>query len=147
MGAGGKKPLAIPRDSMTKKERKHLSDLWSEYIRKRAMMRVHACERCLTWKSGWKELDGAHCFTRNSRTTQFDPRNGAGLCGACHMYIDNHESAKFELFRRLIGDSHEFEMLYAIAHLTSKQSPVDYKMTEIYLKTLIKQLDGVVATT
>jgi len=63
------------------------------------------------------------------------------------MYIDSHEDAKFELFRRLIGNSHEFEMLYTLSNMTSKQSPVDYKMTEIYLKTLIKQLDGVVATT
>jgi hypothetical protein len=58
------------------------------------------------------------------------------------MYIDSHQDAKFELFRRLIGNSHEFEMLYALANMTSKQSPVDYKMTEIYLKTLIEQLDG-----
>jgi len=34
-----------------------------------------------------------------------------------------------------------------LSHLTSKQSPVDFKLTEIYLKTLIKQLDGAVATT
>ena len=128
---------------MTKKERSKLSDLWSEYIRKRAMYRVHACERCLHWKESWKELQAAHCFTRGSRTTQFDIRNGAGLCGACHMYIDSHEDAKFELFRKLIGDSHEFEMLYAIANMTSKQSPVDYKMTEIYLKNSTKRLDGV----
>lgn len=139
-------PLAIPKDRMTKKERNHLDDLWSEYIRKRAMHRVHACERCLHWKESWKELQAAHCFSRNSRTTQFDPHNGAGLCGACHLYIDSHEDAKFELFQRLIGNSHEFEMLYALSNMTSKQSPVDPKMAEIYLKTLIKQLDGVVAT-
>lgn len=130
---------------MTKKEHNHLDELWSEYIRKRAMYRSHGCERphdsnSGNWKQSWKELQAAHCFGRSNRTTQFDPRNGAGLCGACHMYIDSHEDAKFELFRRLIGNSHEFEMLYAIAHMTSKQSPVDYKMTEIYLKTLIKQL-------
>jgi len=57
------------------------------------------------------------------------------------MYIDSHESDKFELFRRLIGNSHEFEMLYSLSNMTSKTSPVDPKMTEIYLKTLIKQLD------
>jgi len=56
------------------------------------------------------------------------------------MYIDSHEDAKFELFRRLIGNSHEFEMLYALTNMTSKASPVDFKMAEIYLKTLIKWL-------
>ena len=132
---------------MTKKERNRLDDLASEYARKRAMHESHGCQRCLGWKESWKELQCAHCFTRGSFTTRFDPRNLAGICGGCHLYIDSHEDAKFELFRRLIGNSHEFEMLYAISNMTSKQSPVDYKMTEIYLKTLIKQLDGVVATT
>jgi hypothetical protein len=127
---------------MTKKERNHLDALWSEYIRKRAMHESHGCQRCLQWKESWKELQAAHCFTRGSFTTRWSPLNGCGICGGCHLFIDSHESEKFELFRRLIGNSHEFEMLYAIAHMTSKQSPVDYKMTEIYLKTLIKQLDG-----
>jgi hypothetical protein len=129
-----------PPTNMDKKQKKHLDDLASEYARKRAMHESHGCQRCLKWKNSWKELQCAHCFTRGNLTTRFDPRNLSGICGGCHLYIDSHEDAKFELFRRLIGNSHEFEMLYAISNMTSKASPVDYKMTEIYLKTLIKQL-------
>lgn len=122
------------------KTTKRLDDLYSEYIRKRAMLRIHGCERCHTWKSDWKELQAAHCFTRGNHTTRWDIRNGAGICGGCHLYIDSHEDAKFELFRNLIRDSKDFENLYFITNMTSKQSPVDYKLVEIYLKTLIKQL-------
>jgi len=133
-----------------KSERKRaierLDNLYSEYIRKRAIYRVHACERCLHWKKDWVELQTAHCFTRHNLSSRLDIRNSAGLCGACHMYIDSHEDAKMELFRRLIG-SEDLQRLFVLSHLTSKQSPVDFKMTEIYLKTLIKRLDGVVATT
>ncbi len=121
---------------------KLLDGLWSEFIRKRAMYRAHGCERCRTYKQSWKELQAAHCFSRANHTTRWDIQNGAGLCGACHLYIDSHEDAKYELFRRLIDNSHEFEMLYILAHMTTKQAPVDHKMVEIYLKTLIKNLDS-----
>lgn len=126
----------------SQKQISRLNDLWSEYIRKRAMYRCHGCERCGGWKESYKQLQAAHCFSRKDRTTQWDERNGAGLCGACHMHIDSHEDAKFELFRRLIGDSREFELLYYLSRMTTKQAPVDYTATEIYLKLKIKELDG-----
>jgi len=129
------------------KQEAFLDDLWSEYIRKRAMYRSNGCERCHHWKVIWKNLQAAHCFGRDSKTTRWDTRNGAGLCGACHMYIDSHEDAKFELFRELIGDSQEFELLYILAHMTTKQAPVDRKATEIALKMMIKELDSCCTTT
>ena len=129
-----------------KREIKRLNDLWSEYIRKRAMLRVHGCERCKSWRSSWKELQAAHCFGRANHTTAWDIENGAGLCGGCHTYIDKNEDAKFALFRELIGNSKDFEMLYFRHKLTTKQLPVDFKLVEIQLKALIKQMD-VVATT
>jgi len=45
------------------------------------------------------------------------------------------------LFRELIG-SDDLQRLYVLTNLTSRQAPVDPKMVEIYLKTLIKNLDG-----
>ena len=56
------------------------------------------------------------------------------------MYIDSHEETKFQLFRELIGDSRDFQNLYFLAHMTTKQSPVDHKLVEIYLKTAIARL-------
>lgn len=125
----------------TSKAYKKLDDLWSEYIRKRAMVETHGCQRCKTWKTSWRELQAHHCFSRTNRTTRFDIRCGAGICGGCHRYVQNHDDANMALFRELIG-SGELQRLYVLTNMTSKQAPVDRKMVEIYLKHLIKNIDG-----
>lgn len=53
------------------------------------------------------------------------------------MYIDSHGDAKEALFRKLLGDE-EYERLYVLAGMTSRQSPIDFKMVEIYLKEELK---------
>ena len=122
-----------------------LDDLWSELIRKRALLRKdHGCEKCTRWKEKWQYLQAAHNFTRSNRTTQWDPRNGAGLCGGCHSYLDRHPDVKEEFFRKLIGDD-EYEMLYILTNMTTKQAPVDYKATEIALRYEIKELATLLA--
>ena len=130
---------------MAKTERQktiqRLDNLFSEYIRKRAYHEASGCQRCKTGHS-WDELQAAHCFTRGSYTTRWLPENALGICGGCHLYIDSHEGAKFALFREWVSPK-DLEHLYVLAHMTSKASPVDYKMTEIYLKNSIKRLDGV----
>jgi hypothetical protein len=118
-----------------------LDDLWSEYIRKRAMYRVQACERCHHPKLDWHDLQAAHCFGRGQWETRWDIQNGAGLCGGCHRYIDRNPDAKFALFRDLIGDPKDFEMLFVRANISTKRSPTDYAAIEIGLKALLRQLD------
>jgi len=117
-----------------------LDELYSEYIRKRAMYLTHGCQRCLSWKNDWHELQAAHCFGRGNGTTRHDIRNGAGICGGCHLYIDTHEEAKFDFFRKLIGTI-DLEKLYMLSNLTTKQYPIDYKAIEIFLKRGIKEFD------
>jgi len=126
---------------MDRKIEKKLDALWSEYIRKRAMIEAHGCQRCKSYKQHWRELQAHHCFSRNHRTTRFDVRAGVGLCGGCHRYVQSHDDANMILFRELIG-SDDLQRLYVLTNLTSRQAPVDPKMVEIYLKTLIKNLDG-----
>jgi len=118
-----------------------LDALFRELIRKRAMKRVGGCERCGAPKLSYKKLDTAHCHGRNKRTVRWDERNGAGLCGGCHRYIDSQITAKEELFRRLLGDK-EYERLYILAEMTTKQSPVDYKLNKIYLSVKIQELES-----
>lgn len=118
-----------------------LDALYREYIRKRAMLRVGGCERCGMPRRSYKELDTAHCHGRNKRTVRWDERNGAGICGGCHRYIDSQITAKEELFRKLLGDV-QYEMLYVAAEMTTRQSPIDYKLNELYLKQKIKELEG-----
>ena len=122
-----------------------LDDLWSEAIRKLAMRREGGCERCHRPKEDYKRLQAAHCFGRGERTVRWDIRNGAGCCGACHMLIDRREDEKRALFTRILGEE-EYRMLYILAHMTTKQAPVDYKATEIALRMLIKELDSCCTT-
>lgn len=160
-------PPVTPKDNMTKraskemKPRSHktdrkrqearLDEVCSEYVRKRAIMLVGGCQRCHSLRfdiqkdngsilPAWKQLDWAHLFGRG-HTVRWDVSATAGLCGGCHIYIDTHHVAKEQFIRQLLGD-HDCDRLYVLSQMSSKQSPVDYKMTEIYLKTLIKQLDG-----
>lgn len=129
------------------KQIKRCDMVWSEYIRKRAIVEAHGCQRCLSFKNNYQELQAAHCFGRDRLVTRWLMENGCGLCGGCHLYIDTHEDAKFELFRKLIGDSKEFERLYLLHNMTSRQSSVDLTLTEIALKALIKELDSCYVTT
>lgn len=117
-----------------------LDALYREYIRKRAMLRAGGCERCGATKLSYKDLDTAHCHGRNKRIVRWDERNSAGLCGGCHRYIDSQITAKEELFRRLLGDT-QYEILYVLAEMTTRQSPIDYKLTELYLRQKIKELE------
>jgi hypothetical protein len=57
------------------------------------------------------------------------------------MLIDSQLSEKEVLFRKLLGDE-EYERLYILSEMTSKQSPVDHKLVEIYLKEEIRRLNG-----
>ena len=141
------------RKTKTDKQRAEArcDDLYSEYIRKRAMMLASGCQRCHSPRfdiqkddssifPAWKQIDCAHCHGRGSHTVRWDPRNAAGICGGCHRYIDAQIAAKEELFRRLLGDE-EYERLYILAEMTTKQSPIDYNLVEITLRQLLKEYD------
>lgn len=122
-----------------------LDGLFRELIRRRAWARVGGCERAqyVANHEGvmrWQDLQTAHLHSCRNHTTRWDPRNAVGLCGGCHMYLDSHIDAKAEFARKVLGD--EYDRLYILANLTSKQSPIDYKMVELYLKEEIKELEG-----
>jgi len=134
-----KKPKRKKTDRQ--KQVKRLDVLFSELIRKRAMERAGGCERCETPKLSYKELDTAHFHSRKKHTVRWDERNAAGLCGGCHWYLDSHIDAKEKFARNLLGD--EYERLYILAEMTTKQSPIDYKLVELYLKQKIKELEEV----
>jgi len=54
------------------------------------------------------------------------------------MYLDSHPEDKIEFERQILGD--DYDKLYVLAHMTTKQSPIDYILVEIYLKQLLEQL-------
>ena len=127
------------RKSVAHLKTHRLDDLYREYIRKRAMKRAGGCERCGTPKQSYKELDTAHFHSRRKHTVRWDERNAVGLCGGCHLYLDSHINAKGEFAKNLLGEE-EYERLYVLAEMTTKQSPIDYAALELYLKQLLKEL-------
>lgn len=119
---------------------KKLDNLFSEYTRKRAM-KTGGCERCGAPKGSWKELDCAHYHTRGKYTTRWHELNSAGLCGGCHMFIDSHAAEKIAFFKARMTEQ-EFEWLNIIAEMTSRRSPMDYGLIELYLRQKIQEVDN-----
>lgn len=127
-------------ESEQKRAKKRLDNLFSQYIRKRAMQRVGGCERCHTPKRSYKELDCAHFHSRRKYSTRWHELNAVGLCGGCHFYIDSHPQEKIEFFKELLGDG-DFLRLNILAEMVTRNSATDYKLIEIYLRQMIKELD------
>lgn len=92
---------------MSKEDKKlvaKLDELFSEYIRKRAMLRVNGCERCGAGKISYKELQAAHFEGRSSYRVRWDSDNAVGICGGCHTYFHGHPLQETEWFKNHIGE-------------------------------------------
>jgi len=139
-----------------------LGDLYSEYIRRRAIMRGQRCERCAMLGVGvilrdiekddggilpaWRQLQTHHFFTCSNYTTRRDPHNGVGVCGGCHTYVQRNPEANKELLVYLLPDARDRELLYVLTNMTTKQCPIDYRAAEIYLRqqiVVISQQGGI----
>lgn len=136
------------RSKLKQPKRKSEDDLFSEYIRKRAIMRSGGCERCGAQKydiqkdngqvlSAWKLLDCAHLISRVHHGTAWDIDNALGLCSGCHFYFDR-EHKYHELFAiEKIG-------LYAYQQLLIRKAGVhriDHAALMLYLKKQIEELN------
>jgi len=55
------------------------------------------------------------------------------------MYLDSHPQEKIDFFKELLGE--EYDKLYILANMTTKQSPIDYNLLEIYFKQLLKEAE------
>ena len=89
-----------------------LDKLFSQYIRMRAIERVHGCERCGAGKVDFKELQCAHFHGRSRKAVRWDEDNGVGLCFGCHQYLDSHAMEKVEWFKTHLGEE-VFDLLNA----------------------------------
>ena len=124
-----------------------LDILFSEYIRRRAIINVGGCERCLTPKHdtqkddgatypAWKQLQCSHFIGRGRHSTRWDEDNAVGLCGACHIYFTSHPLQHTEWFTAHLSE-YEFNLLRARARITEK---VDKEAVRLYLQEQIRNL-------
>ena len=135
-------PAKRHRKPKTDKQKmiERLDDLFSEYVRRRAIRRVHGCERCGTWKADWRRLQCAHLRSRKKHSTRWHEWNGVGLCGGCHRHIDSDAEAKVKLALEILGEE-RYERLYLESQIPSHYKPQDYTLVEIYLKQLLKEAE------
>jgi len=129
-----------PKHKKTDKQKmvNRLDVLFSELIRKRS---DGYCQRCGAYY-GWERLQCCHFHGRKKYTVRWDERNAVALDAGCHRHIDSQFTVKEELARKILGDE-EYERLYVLAEMTTKQSPVDYTLIGIYLKQKIQELKEV----
>lgn len=124
-----------------------LDNLFSEFIRLRAIILIGGCERCLTPKHdiikddgtifpAWKQLQCSHFWGRGKRSVRYDEDNGAGLCGACHMYFTAHPAEHRDWFLQRLGQN-GYDMLEKRAQTPQK---IDENAISIYLKAKIAEI-------
>ncbi len=77
--------------------------LFSKYIRHRAILRQHGCERCGKWIRDYLGLECSHYHTRNKKSVRWDIDNAIGLCQDCHQYLEHHPTEHEEWFKRKLG--------------------------------------------
>ena len=134
------------RSKLKQPKQKPEDDLYSEYIRKRAIMRVGGCERRHALKfdveldSGrirpaWKSLDCAHLISRRYHGTAWDIDNALGLCGSCHMNIDSMDQKSIFIVGKIGRKQYELLLIRkAGVHHIDKAALI------LYLKRQIEKL-------
>lgn len=115
-----------------------LDKLFSEFIRKRAMTKVGGCERCLTWKENYKQLQCSHFNGRSKKSTRWDEDNACGLCFGCHQYLGSHPLEHTEFFKKRLGELN-FDLLNSRARITCKP---DKEALTLYFKARIGEGNG-----
>jgi len=116
-----------------------LDELFSEFIRKRAIKRVGGCERCLAPKTDYKQLQCSHFFGRAKKSVRWDEDNAVALCMGCHAYFTAHPLEHIEWFKARLGD--KFNLLRARARTPARY--IDKEAIRLYLKAKIKELEEV----
>ena len=144
MQAGG---ISMIRSKLKQPKRSPEDDLFSEYIRKRAIMVEGGCQRCGAKKydiqkdngkvlEAWRQLDCAHLISRRHHGTRWEASNGQGLCSGCHFYIDSLDRKDIFIVEKI--GLHEYQSL-----LFKKETVhhIDHAAVILYLKKLIVELN------
>ncbi len=128
------------RKSERQRTIERLDGLFSEYIRRRAMLRAGGCEKCGGSKADYKQLQAAHFHGRGRFSVRWDVRNSVGVCGGCHRHIDAQYAVKQEFALSILGQE-DYDRLYVLAYMTSKQTGLDLGMVEMYLREELRRIE------
>lgn len=120
-----------------RRHRPVVHDIDLVYVRKRAVMRVGGCEKCLK-PYDWKDLQCSHFFGRKDKATRFDDTNLAGLCFYCHNHFHAFPLEHVQWFEQHLGKEN-FELLQGRNRILEKP---DKKMLTLYYQQEIKKLEN-----
>jgi hypothetical protein len=107
-----------------------LDELFSEFIRKRAIRRSGGCEYCGSQvidrqkENGdtlpaWRQLQCSHFIGRGNHKVRWDEMNAFGSCGGCHLKMEHDPVSHVEFFKKTYGET-EYELLTARAQMRGK---------------------------
>lgn len=113
-----------------------LDRLFSELIRRRAILEVAGCERCFSGKTSYKQLQCSHFWGRVRKGVRYDEDNAAGLCAGCHFYFTAHPNDHRDFFLERLGEA-KYNALMLRANNVHK---VDLVAIELYLKQKLENL-------
>ena len=109
--------------------------LASEIVRRRAVIRLGGCERCLT-QHPWQELQCCHFVTRTIFNTRWDiDDNLAGLCAGCHRYLDRNPFEKIDWWTGRVGPDKVDLLRWNPYH-----GKADLEWVEVYLRQQLESL-------
>ena len=125
-----------------------LDTIFSEFIRRRAIVRAGGCERCGSQKfdiqkdngdtfPAWKQLQCAHLKSRWHKSTRWDEDAALGLCGGCHLWIDHEAEEKIELLKRILGED-KADLLQARARTPARY--IDKEAIRLYYNAKTKEV-------
>lgn len=91
-----------------------LDKIFSEFIRRRAILRVGGCEKCLRPKyditkdngdifPAWRHLEVSHFYGRGRKSIRWDEDNSVGLCFKCHQEFGAQPLEHVRWFEKYIG--------------------------------------------
>lgn len=116
-----------------------LDILFSNFIRLRAMKRVGGCERCLTPKVEYTQLQCSHYHKRRKYSVRWDEDNCNGFCFGCHQYFEENRDEYTIWMTNLLGEERMNMLAGRMRHTHPKP---DEELIGLYLKELIKVLEG-----
>jgi len=116
---------------MTKSQTKVLDGLWSKLVKLKAK---NECERCRRTDT----LNSHHIFSRSSRSTRWDERNGCCLCAGHHV-LNNCSAHKAPIeFVEFLKEKRGEAWYQQIRMIAGTPQKVDYNLTRLYLEQEIK---------
>ena len=118
--------------------RDKLDDLFSEVVRRRAVLESNGCQYCGKQTKSYLDLDCSHFIGRRKRSTRWCSDNAVGICRGCHFFLGEHPYEHTEFFKKRLGT----ERLEKLIIKSNTQFKPDRDKIEVVLREALRILKG-----